>query len=92
MRLCAYDESTYRHLSGRALVKGASWAAGLHLVAWRDEALATWAAELERGGFHPCPTHRQCSVRCWRIWMGYFAIQAEEDAPEVAWTRERRVA
>lgn len=92
MILCAANEATYRHLSGWALERGASWASGLHLVPWRDEALATWAAELERERWQPCPTHRQCSVACWAIWMGYFAIQADYHAPEVAWTRERRVA
>lgn len=92
MILCAFVEATYRLLSGKALVAGKSWLGGLHLVPWRDEALARWAAELEQGRWQPCPAHRQCSVRCWMIYTGYFAIQADENAPEVRWALVGRIA
>ncbi len=90
MVLCAFDELVYRRIAGRACVQGDCWAEGLHLVDWRTDALVHWAVELER--WRPCKAHKQCSVRAWKVWMGYFAVYADSNAPEVAWVRARRAA
>jgi hypothetical protein len=88
--LCAYDQAVYDCLAGHACVRGDSWTNGLHLVDWYDEAQAHWVAQLEH--WRACKVHRQCSVRCWMIWMGFFAIYAAPDAPQVAWVTGKRVA